>query len=254
MRKTLSILRYELHMQAKRPAVWGVFLAATAMAQLDCFPSSQNLARLEFLNQPAYFVHRVMTLDALLLLFGLAILLANRFPADRKNGMKHLFLSYPLEKRQYILGKLLGGFCLSCLMSILFLLCNTTVYVLAAPFPIDPREWLIPLGKALLLRAFPASWFTGLLAVALPGVVDIRLLYAVAAVFFGFNAATVGSAETMPFYLLTAGDLSRLLWVHPKWPFVDPASVLANAAFLLGGGALLASLPFGKPSFWRRRP
>ena len=58
MRKTLSILRYELHMQAKRPAVWGVFLAATAMAQLDCFPSSQNLARLEFLNQPAYFVHR----------------------------------------------------------------------------------------------------------------------------------------------------------------------------------------------------
>ena len=93
-----------------------------------------------------------------------------------------------------------------------------------------------------------------LLAVALPGVVDIRLFYAVAAVFFGINAATVGSAETMPFYLLTAGDLSHLLWVHPKWPFVDPASVLANAAFLLGGGALLASLPFGKPSFWRCRP
>ena len=42
MRKTLSILRYELHMQAKRPAVWGVFLAATAMAQLDCFPSSKT--------------------------------------------------------------------------------------------------------------------------------------------------------------------------------------------------------------------
>ena len=85
MRKTVSILHYELKMQAKRPAVWGVFLAAAAMAQLDCFPSAQNLARLEFLNQPAYFVHRVMTLDALLLLFGLAILMANRFPADRKN-------------------------------------------------------------------------------------------------------------------------------------------------------------------------
>lgn len=109
MRKTVSIFHYELKMQAKRPAVWGVFLAAAAMAQLDCFPSAQNLARLEFLNQPAYFVHRVMTLDALLLLFGLAVLLANRFPADRKNAMGHLFLSYPLERRQYILGKLLGA-------------------------------------------------------------------------------------------------------------------------------------------------
>ena len=121
MRKTVSILHYELKMQAKRPAVWGVFLAATAMAQLDCFPSAQNLARLEFLNQPAYFVHRVMTLDALLPLFGLAVLLANRFPADRKNAMGHLFLSYPLERRQYILGKLLGGFCLAYLLTALFL-------------------------------------------------------------------------------------------------------------------------------------
>ena len=162
MRKTVSILHYELKMQAKRPAVWGVFLAATAMAQLDCFPSAQNLARLEFLNQPAYFVHRVMTLDALLLLFGLAVLLANRFPADRKNAMGHLFRSYPLERRQYILGKLLGGFCLAYLLTALFLLCNTAVYVLAAPFAIAPWEWLVPLGKALALCAFPASWFTGL--------------------------------------------------------------------------------------------
>ncbi len=161
MRKTVSILHYELKMQAKRPAVWGVFLAATAMAQLDCFPSAQNLARLEFLNQPAYFVHRVMTLDALLLLFGLAILLANRFPADRKNAMGHLFLSYPLERRQYILGKLLGGFCLAYLLTALFLLCNTAVYVLAAPFAIAPWEWLLSLGKALVLCAFHASWFPG---------------------------------------------------------------------------------------------
>lgn len=145
-----------------------MFLAATAMAQLDCFPSAQNLARLEFLNQPAYFVHRVMTLDALLLLFGLAVLLANRFPADRKNAMGHLFLSYPLERRQYILGKLLGGFCLAYLLTALFLLCNTAVYVLAAPFAIAPWEWLLPLGKALALCALPASWFTGLAAVALP--------------------------------------------------------------------------------------
>ena len=131
------------------------------MAQLDCFPSAQNLARLEFLNQPAYFVHRVMTLDALLLLFGLAILLADRFPADGKNGMKQLFLSCPLERRQYILGKLLGGFCLAYFTTALFLLCNTAVYALAAPFPIPPREWLAPLGKAWCCAPSPPVGLPG---------------------------------------------------------------------------------------------
>ena len=118
-----------------------------------------------------------------------------------------------MERRQYILGKLLGGFCLAYFTTALFLLCNTAVYALAAPFPIPPREWLAPLGKALVLCALPASWFTGLAAVALPGVVDIRLFYGAAALFFGWNAA-----------------------------------------FLLGGGAVCASLPFWKPSFWRARP
>ena len=125
--------------------------------------------------------------------------------------------------------------------------------MLAAPFAIARWEWLLPLGKALALCAFPASWFTGLAAVALPGLVDIRLFYAAAALFFGWNAATVGSAESMPFCLLTAGDLSRLLWAHPKWPGLAWGSVLANAAFLLGGGVLCACLPFWKLSFWRRR-
>ncbi|MFR8125599.1 MAG: hypothetical protein ACLU8J_01415, partial [Acutalibacter sp.] len=127
---------------------------------------------------------------------------------------------------------------------------NTAVYVLAAPFAIARWEWLLPLGKALALCAFPASWFTGLAAVALPGLVDIRLFYAAAALFFGWNAATVGSAESMPFCLLTAGDLSRLR-VHLSG--LGWREVLANAAFLLGGGVLCACLPFWKRSFWRRR-
>ena len=142
-------------MQAKRPAVWGVFLAATAMAQLDCFPSAQNLARLEFLNQPAYFVHRVMTLDALLQLFGLAILLANRFPADRKNAMGHLFRSYPLERRQYILGKLLGGFCLAYLLTALFLLCNTASMCWPRPLPLPRGSGCSPWARPWRCAPFP---------------------------------------------------------------------------------------------------
>ena len=147
MRKLCSVLCYEYKMQIKRPAVWGVLLVTVAMAQLDNFPSAQNLARLEFLNQPAYFVCRVMSLDALLLFFGLAILLANRFPTDRKNGMKHLFLSYPLEKTAYILGKLLGGFCVAFSMAFLFLTLNTAVYFRPAGLPDSAGE------SAAVLRA-----------------------------------------------------------------------------------------------------
>ena len=65
---------------------------------------------------------------------------------------------------------------------------------------------------------------------------DIRLFYILAAIYFGVNAMYVGSAETMPFYLLTSGDLVRLLWVHPRWPFVTMESVWANGAFLLEPG------------------
>ena len=81
---------------------------------------------------------------------------------------------------------------------------------------------------------------------ALPGVADIRLFYAAAAVFFGCNAATVGSAESMPFCLLTAGDLSRLLWVHPKWPGLALGEMLLlclpTGFFFASVAALVGSL------------
>ena len=80
---------------------------------------------------------------------------------------------------------------------------------------------------------------------------DIRLFYILAAVFFGFNATYVGSADTVPFYLITSGDLIRLIWVHPKWPFLHPGSGLANGVFLIGSGLLAGSLLFLKHSFWR---
>ena len=81
---------------------------------------------------------------------------------------------------------------------------------------------------------------------ALPGVADIRLFYAAAAVFFECNAATVGSAESMPFCLLTAGDLSRLLWVHPKWPGLALGEMLLlclpTGFFFASVAALVGSL------------
>lgn len=93
MDKVLTILRYEYRMQLRRPAGWAILAAAAVMALLDSFPSPENLARLEFLDQPAYFVYRIMSLDALVLLFGLTFLLAGRLPLDVSSGTKALLMA-----------------------------------------------------------------------------------------------------------------------------------------------------------------
>lgn len=109
MRKIISIIHYEYKMQFGQPAAWGVLLAATLLSMLDNFPSAENLARLEFLNEPAYFVYRIMSLDTLVFLFGFMFLLGGRFPLDGKTEMKFLLMSTPLRKWQYVTGKLCGG-------------------------------------------------------------------------------------------------------------------------------------------------
>lgn len=83
MRKMIAIICYEYKMQFKRLATWGVLLAATVFALLDNYPSASNLTRLEFLNEPAYFVYRTMSLNGFVLMFGLMFLLAERFPLNQ---------------------------------------------------------------------------------------------------------------------------------------------------------------------------
>ena len=233
MRKMFSVLHYEYKMQFMRLVTWGVLLVATALSLLDNFPSAGNLARLEFLNEPAYFVYRIVSLDSLVLLFGLMFLLAGRIPIDTKTGMKSLLISSALRKWQYVLGKLLGGFLYVFSMQCIFLLLNTTIYFIAAPFEISLIECIVPLVKAIFVSLVPVSLFVSFCSM------------------FGFNATYVGSAEAMPFYLITSGDLVRLIWVHPRWPFVDMGSVIANGFFLAGSGLVFGSLLFLKHKFWR---
>lgn len=90
MRKILSIIHYEYKMLMKRFATLGVLLIGTLVALLDNFPSISNLARLEFLTQPAYFVYRTISFDTLIVAFGLMFLLSNRFSLDKKSGVKNL--------------------------------------------------------------------------------------------------------------------------------------------------------------------
>lgn len=251
MRKMIAVIRYEYIMQFKRLATWGLLLVVTVFTLLDNYPSADNLTRLEFLNEPAYFVYRTMSLNGLVLMFGLLFLLAERFPLDNKTGMKLLLMSHALQKWQYVLGKLLGGFLFAFSVLCLFLTLNTAVYFVAAPFPIRLLACIVPLVKAIIVSAFPASLFVSFCSVALPGIADIRLFYLLASILFGLNAAYVGSANAAPFYMITSGDLIRLIWVNPKWSFDNPGSIFSNGAFLIGSGLIFGSLLFLKHSFWR---
>lgn len=253
MRKMITIIHYEYKMQLKRPATWGVLLAVTIFSLLDNFPSAKNLARLEFLNEPAYFIYRTMSFDGLILMFGLMFLMAERFPIDNKTGMKPLLLSHALQKWQYVSGKLLGGFLYAFSALCIFLALNTAVYSAAAPFEISLPACMVPLAKAILVSALPVSLFVAFCSVALPGIIDIRLFYLLSAILFGINAANVGSANAAPVYLITSGDLIRLVWSHPKWPFIDAGSIWANWAFLIGNGLFFGSLLFLKHRIWRSK-
>ena len=251
MRRMLAVLRREAAMQLGRAATWGVFGAAMLLSLLDNAPTAGNLARLEFLQDPAYFLYRVTSFDLLVLLFGLVFLLAGRLPLDGKTGMRALLMATPLRKGEYALGKLLGGFASSFLVSALFLAANAAVYAAFAPLA-RPTDCALPLTRAIFC-ALPASLFASFCAVALGGVLDVRLVYALAAAYFGWNAAYIASAGDPPFGLLTAGGLVRTIWTHPRWPAASASSAAANAAFLALGAGLACALLLGSRRIWRRR-
>lgn len=110
---------------------------------------------------------------------------------------------------------------------------------------------MVPLVKAILVSALPVSLFVSFCSAALPGMINLRLFYLLAALLFGVNAAYVGSAYPAPFYMITSGDLIRLIWVNPKWAFHDTGSIFANGAFLMGSGLISGSFLFGRHGFWR---
>lgn len=251
MRKTISIIYYEYKMQFKRLATWGVLIVATAIALLDNFPSESNLARLEFLNQPAYFIYRTMSLDSLIMVFGLMFLMSNRLSIDNKTGVKTIMMASTIRKGQYLCGKLLGGLLYTFSLICIFLMLNTAAYYCATPFEISIMDCVVPLFKTLIVSALPVSVFISFCSIAIPALIDIRLFYLLAAVLFVFNASFVGTAEAMPCYLITSGNLIRLIWVHPKWSQVDMESIISNLIFLLGCGLISWVLLLVKRRFWR---
>lgn len=251
MRNILTIIHYEYKEQIMRIATWGVLTAAVIFSLLDDFPSGGNLRRLEFLTDPVYFVYRTMSLGGLPVAFALMVLLSGRFSVDCKTGVKSLIMTGPTTKIQYILGKTLGGFCYTVTVFSLFLAVNVLIYGLAAPFQVSAGSLLPVIVKTIIICVLPVSVFISFLSVSLPAWIDIRLFYAAAAVLFIINASATGSAEPMPFYCVTSGDLTKLIWQHPRFPFINAGSIWANLVFLTGSG-LLSLLPLlAKKRFWR---
>lgn len=151
-------------------------------------------------------------------------------------------MTFPIQKRHYLSGKLLGAWLYTLTMLCLFLGINALIYSLAAPFEVNLTDCIASFVKALWVSILPVSIFVGLCSTALADLLDIRLFYLLAAILFLTNATTIGSALPMPFYLITSGDLVKLIWVHPKYPQISPTSVLANLLFLSGSGLVCTGL------------
>lgn len=252
MRKVLSIVYYEYRLQSRRPAAWAVLFAALLISLADNFPSAGNLARLEFLSQPEYFIYRTIGMDGAIMAFGLVFLLSDRIPVDEKAGVKPLMMAAPLRKWQYIAGKMIGAFCFSYTMLCTFLLAGVLVYSIALPGGVSAVETAVYVCKAAVISILPVSIFVGFSAVAFPVFMDMRLFYLLAGMLFVLNISYVNSADASPFYLITSGDLLRLIWVHPKWPQIDHESVRANLVFLLACGfGAWGCLSAAKRRFWR---
>lgn len=250
MRKLISVIYHEYVMQLKRIATWGVLAASVVITLFDGFPSAKNLARLEFLSQPSYFIYRTLSFGALIIAFGLMFLLSNRMTIDRKTGMKQLIMASPVTKTQYILGKLLGGFIYTYTVFSLFLALDILIFFTSVP-DVSFADCLIPFFKALIISVLPVSIFISFISVALPAIVDVRLFYVLASVLFILNAASVDSADKMPFYLITSGDLKKLIWQHPKFPYINTDGIQANLIFLLGCGLISTVLLFLRRKLWR---
>lgn len=251
MRRLMAVLSNDFLACMGRPASWGVLMAAVAVALLDSLPVSANLARLDLLVHPEYFSYRIFSVDGLVLVVGLAVLLSGRLAADERSGTKALLMAAPLGKGEYLLGKLASGvlFCLA--MTGLYAGLCMAAYAAFIPAGADLASCLQAAARSFAFLGVPVSFFVGACATALPAVVGTRVFYLAFLALVLLSTVTVGSADAMPFYLIASGDLAKLVWQHPDFPFQDAASVAANLAFLVGTGVAATALACLDPRFWR---
>lgn len=251
MNKLVSIIKYEYKMQIKRISGWIVLLFVLVSSMVDCLPTASNLARIEFLGNIQYYVHRVFSFDGLILLFGILFLTTGCLVDDRTSYRRDLFMTSPIGKASYIAGKLLGNFLFALTLMYSLLIISLCGFAVFSETSISFWSYFGAIIKVSLFIILPATFFVVASSVMLPEVIDIRLVYLLYSILFLVNAFSTDAAEARPFYIFTQGDLAKLIWQHPKNMDIYVGSVCLNLLFMLGIGTFAIILVASKQRFWR---
>jgi ABC-type Na+ efflux pump permease subunit len=248
MNKSVLIAKYELKMQIRRIGGWLVFAFSMIVALLDDFPSEANVKRLAELTKQGYVVYRLIGQPGIILLFGLMFLLSNRIRGDWKKRTLDLFTTAPIRKSQYLTGKILGNFGYLLCMTGLYLAINGAIQAIFTP----GQFTAIPYFVGFIVVILPACFFVSICSLAIPVLLDIRLFYAVFAVYFMANLIIVPEkgVSDLPFWFLLTGGLSTFVYRF-NLNILNFGNIMANLAFLLGIGIFAFVLLIAKRRYWR---
>ena len=252
MNELISISKYEYKIQIKRPVGWVVLLAVFIFAMLDCLPTTANMSRIEFLYDIHYYVRRIFSFAGLILLFAIMFLVAGRLVGDRKTGSRDLFMAAPIKKSSYIGGKLLGNLLYALTLMYALLLASVIGYTIFSQAGTSFGDYVSAIFSVSFCIILPATFFVVASSIMLPEIIDIRLFFLIYSILFLINAIFTGDAEqATPCYIFTQGDLSKLIWQHPKSTEFFLGSAIFNLIFMLAVGIAVIALVATKRKFWR---
>ena len=231
-RRTFSgSFKYEFRMQARRPAVWGLLLGAgLLLAGVYLALSPADPAGVVVAERTQVF--------NLFLPVIYAILLADRWPRERRLNTRELLDSLPLDRGTWLWGKYLGAVIAVALPALVVELLEMALIALTR------GDWtLIPLAlPAFALIVGPTLLFVGAFSVVCAEVMPITL-YTILFVGYWFWANLVSPARlpTLNCTLLTPSGLyARVGLLGGGLPpscgglSITAAQAWANIGLLLG--------------------
>ncbi len=161
-----AVARYEFRMQIRRPAVWLV-LGALGLYMLRLLIDSLQLGVTSGNETPAW-----AWLLQVLFPIGVGVLLADRFPRDRRTGVGELLNTAPPGETTRLVGKYLGA--TAATIGPMFLVYTAGVLWIATHYP-DPGAALVSAVPAFALINLPGLLFVAAYSVCCPIVMPVPL-------------------------------------------------------------------------------
>jgi ABC-2 type transport system permease protein len=227
---------YEFRMQARRPAVWGLVLGAgLLLAAVYLVPSPGDPAGVVVAERTQVF--------NLFLPVIYAILLADRWPRERRLNTRELLDSFPMDRGAWLWGKYLGAVLALTLPALVVELLEMAFIALTR------GDWsLIPLAlPAFALIVGPTLLFVGAFSVVCAELMPITL-YIVLFVGYWFWANLVSPAHlpTLNCTLLTpSGLFARVSLLGGGMPpgcsglAISAAQAWVNIGLLIGSAIMV---------------